>query len=72
MVKRPSSEARATPAVVFTILLSIDEEAALIFDIGFAIQPFRSRLSVSKWNGRIVVSALQVEKCADARIGPLS
>ena len=52
--------------------LTVDEETAGIFQIGFAIQPFRSRITVRQRNRRLVIPTFQVEKGADARICALS
>ncbi len=55
----------------FTILLSVDEEAARVFNKRFPIKPFGTRPFGGRGNGGIIVSSLQVEKCAEAVLSPL-
>ena len=54
-----------------TILLPVDEEAALVFNKRFPIEPFGTRPFGGWGNGGIIVSSLQVEKSADAVLSPL-
>ncbi len=53
-------------ADIFTILLSVDEEAALVLDVDFSIEPLRTSVGGRWRDRRIVVPAVKIEKCADA------
>src|SRR5574340_96644 len=48
--------------------LPVDEEAAGVFQVCLAIESFRARAWSRRWNGGVVVPALQVEKCTDAGV----
>lgn len=55
-----------------TILLSVYEEAARVFNKRFPVKPFWTRPFGGRGNGGIIVSSLQVEKSADAVFSALS
>ena len=60
--------ARTLLAGVFHILLAVDEEAALVLQIGSPIEPFGPRPGFGGRHGGIVISSFEVQKRADTRI----